>query len=55
QGRQYLQTGGWLLMEHGFEQGEAVRAILLELGYNQVSTAQDYAGHDRVTMGCWQG
>lgn len=55
QGRQYLQTGGWLLMEHGFEQGEAVRAILLELGYNQVSTAQDYAGLDRVTMGCWQG
>jgi len=55
QGRLYLQPGGWLLMEHGFEQGEAVRAILLELGYNQVSTAQDYAGLDRVTMGCWQG
>ncbi|MGF1703901.1 peptide chain release factor N(5)-glutamine methyltransferase [Photobacterium makurazakiensis] len=55
QGRQYLQAGGWLLMEHGFEQGEAVRAILLELGYTQVSTAQDYAGLDRVTLGCWQG
>ena len=55
QGRQHLQQGGWLLMEHGFEQGEAVRNILLELGYSQVSTAQDYAGLDRVTMGCWQG
>ncbi|MGF1683657.1 peptide chain release factor N(5)-glutamine methyltransferase [Photobacterium minamisatsumaniensis] len=55
QGRQHLQAGGWLLMEHGFEQGEAVRAILLELGYNQISTAQDYAGLDRVTLGCWQG
>lgn len=55
QGRQFLQQGGWLLMEHGFEQGEAVRDILLELGYSQVSTAQDYAGLDRVTMGCWQG
>ncbi|MCW8332125.1 peptide chain release factor N(5)-glutamine methyltransferase [Photobacterium sp. SDRW27] len=55
QGRRYLQQGGWLLMEHGFEQGEAVRNILLELGYSQVSTAQDYAGLDRVTMGCWQG
>lgn len=55
QGRQFLQQGGWLLMEHGFEQGEAVRTILLELGYSQVSTAQDYAGLDRVTMGCWQG
>ncbi|WP_299022421.1 peptide chain release factor N(5)-glutamine methyltransferase [uncultured Photobacterium sp.] len=55
EGRQFLQLGGWLLMEHGFEQGEAVRNILLELGYSQVSTAQDYAGLDRVTMGCWQG
>ncbi|WP_064602381.1 peptide chain release factor N(5)-glutamine methyltransferase [Photobacterium sp. J15] len=55
QGRQFLQQGGWLLMEHGFEQGEAVRDILLELGYSQVSTVQDYAGLDRVTMGCWQG
>ncbi|PSW04027.1 peptide chain release factor N(5)-glutamine methyltransferase [Photobacterium lipolyticum] len=55
QGRQHLQPGGWLLMEHGFEQGEAVRTILQELGYNLVSTAQDYAGLDRVTMGCWQG
>lgn len=55
QGREHLHVGGWLLMEHGFEQGEAVRAILLTLGYQQVSTAQDYAGLDRVTMGCWQG
>lgn len=55
QGRLFLCKGGWLLMEHGFEQGEAVRNILLELGYSQVSTAQDYAGLDRVTMGCWQG
>ncbi|CAG21211.1 peptide chain release factor N(5)-glutamine methyltransferase [Photobacterium profundum] len=55
QGRQHLQTGGWLLMEHGFEQGEAVRHILQELGYHLVSTAQDYAGLDRVTLGCWQG
>ncbi|MGF1726241.1 peptide chain release factor N(5)-glutamine methyltransferase [Photobacterium nomapromontoriensis] len=55
QGRVHLQDGGWLLMEHGFEQGDAVRSILLTLGYQQVSTAQDYAGLDRVTMGCWQG
>lgn len=55
QGRQHLHTGGWLLMEHGFEQGPAVQEILHALGYQQVSTAQDYAGLDRVTMGCWQG
>lgn len=55
QGRQHLAIGGWLLMEHGFEQGSAVREILAQLGYQQVSTSQDYAGLDRVTMGCWQG
>lgn len=55
QGRRYLQAGGWLLMEHGFEQGDAVRTILQALGYHLISTAQDYAGLDRVTMGCWQG
>ncbi|PSU80899.1 peptide chain release factor N(5)-glutamine methyltransferase [Photobacterium phosphoreum] len=54
-GRQYLLPGGWLLMEHGFEQGIAVRTILEQLGYAQVSTSQDYAGLDRVTMGCWLG
>lgn len=55
QGRKHLSAGGWLLMEHGFEQGEAVREILHSLGYAEVATAQDYAGLDRVTMGCWQG
>ncbi|UTV28354.1 peptide chain release factor N(5)-glutamine methyltransferase [Photobacterium atrarenae] len=55
QGRQFLLPGGWLLMEHGYEQGKAVRDILQRLGYEQISTAQDYAGLDRVTLGCWQG
>jgi release factor glutamine methyltransferase len=51
--RQFLQTQGWLLFEHGFEQGSAVRDILLKNGYQQVSTEQDYAGNDRVTLGRW--
>lgn len=55
QGRQFLRPGGWLLMEHGYGQGKAVREILQSLGYQQISTAQDYAGLDRVTLGCWQG
>lgn len=49
--RQYFVNGGWLLFEHGFEQGTAVRAILQQLGYQHVSTQQDYAGKDRVTLG----
>ncbi|WP_413283957.1 peptide chain release factor N(5)-glutamine methyltransferase [Vibrio sp. MA40-2] len=47
----YLENDGWLLFEHGFEQGKLVRDIMLGLGYTQVSTEQDYAGNDRVTLG----
>ncbi len=53
--REYLQPKAWLLMEHGHDQGEATREILLGLGYDQVSTQQDYAGVDRVTMGQFKG
>ncbi|WP_153446549.1 peptide chain release factor N(5)-glutamine methyltransferase [Vibrio algicola] len=51
--RQYLLPNGWLLMEHGFEQGGEVRTILTEFGYQQVSTEKDYGNNDRVTLGCW--
>lgn len=47
----FLESDGWLLFEHGYQQGPAVREILQKLGYRQVSTEQDYAGLDRVTMG----
>ncbi|GLO61603.1 release factor glutamine methyltransferase [Vibrio sp. MACH09] len=49
--RQYLDSAGWLLFEHGFEQGEAVRLIMQDLGYTSVLTEKDYAGNDRVTLG----
>jgi release factor glutamine methyltransferase len=49
--RAYLQHSGWLLFEHGYEQGEAVRELMKELGYQHVTTEQDYAGNDRVTLG----
>jgi len=51
QARQYLRAGGWLLLEHGFAQGAAVRSILRENGYEQVTTWHDLAGHERVTGG----
>lgn len=53
--REYLQPNAWLLMEHGHDQGEVTREILLGLGYEQVSTEQDYAGVDRVTLGQFKG
>ena len=47
----YLETGGWLLLEHGYDQGEAVRGILSGNGYRQIETLQDLAGIDRLTIG----
>ncbi len=42
----------WLaLFEHGYDQGVAVRTIMRDLGYQNIITEQDYAGHDRVTLG----
>jgi release factor glutamine methyltransferase len=46
-----LVRGGYLLLEHGWQQGAAVRKILELLGYNDIQTCQDYGGKDRVTLG----
>lgn len=50
--RQYLEVGGWLVFEHGYDQGQAVREIMNNFGYQQVVTEKDYGGNDRVTLGC---
>lgn len=49
--RDYLLNEGWLLFEHGYDQGAAVRDILHGFGYSNVETQKDYAGNDRVTLG----
>lgn len=49
----YLQAGGWLLLEHGWQQAEAVRQLLSEHGFEAVQSWQDLGGHQRVTGGCW--
>jgi len=46
-----LAKGGRLFFEHGYAQGEAVRAIFSAYGYGDISTVQDLSGQDRVTMG----
>ncbi|GAA4350498.1 peptide chain release factor N(5)-glutamine methyltransferase [Kangiella taiwanensis] len=51
QAAQHLKPSGWLMFEHGFEQGPAVRNILTEQGFVEVGTEQDYAGLDRMTFG----
>ena len=47
----HLMDGGWLLLEHGWEQGAAVRALLSAAGFADVSTALDLEQRDRVTLG----
>lgn len=47
----HLHPGGWLLLEHGHDQGAAVAALMSRQGYRQIDTRTDLAGHDRVTLG----
>lgn len=46
---EYLNAGGWLLLEHGFDQGAAVRALLQQSGFAEVFTARDLEGRERVS------
>ena len=46
-----LERGGWLVLEHGRDQGPAVRALLAGAGLGTVETVRDLAGNERVTLG----
>lgn len=46
-----LRDGGYLLLEHGYEQGVDVRALLTSAGFENVQSERDLAGHERVTLG----
>ncbi|WP_115553098.1 peptide chain release factor N(5)-glutamine methyltransferase [Xanthomonas arboricola] len=50
----HLRAGGWLLLEHGWDQGAAVAELLRTRGFTQVATHQDLEQRDRVTLGCWE-
>jgi release factor glutamine methyltransferase len=49
----HLQPRGWLLLEHGHDQGAAVRTLLQAAGFTEVVTRADLAGRDRCSGGCW--
>jgi release factor glutamine methyltransferase len=51
----HLRPGGCLLVEHGWRQGGAVRALFHAAGFVDVETALDLEGRDRVTLGRWGG
>lgn len=48
----HLEPGGWLLLEHGFDQHEAVQAMLHDQGFAAVQTRRDLGGQPRCTGGC---
>ncbi|WP_308366502.1 MULTISPECIES: peptide chain release factor N(5)-glutamine methyltransferase [unclassified Microbulbifer] len=48
---EYLQPGGWLIVEHGWQQAEAVRKIFAAAGLNNIESRKDYSGWERLTLG----
>lgn len=48
---EHLVPGGWLLLEHGWDQGAAIRVLLEQAGFIAVETVQDLEQRDRVTLG----
>lgn len=51
QAQGYLEQGGWLMLEHGYDQARSVRDLLQESGYGNVFSARDIAGIERVSGG----
>lgn len=49
----YLRDGGWLLIEHGWDQADGVRALLAQRGFAQVQSRNDLAGIERASGGQW--
>ncbi|MEX0828511.1 MAG: peptide chain release factor N(5)-glutamine methyltransferase [Haliea sp.] len=49
----FLNRHGWLLLEHGTTQADAVQSLLTTAGFGRIQTHRDLAGHDRVTEAQW--
>ena len=47
----HLHRDGWLLLEHGYDQGMATRELLTNRGFEQVGTRRDLGGNERVSWG----
>lgn len=51
----HLEPGGWLFMEHGYDQAPAVRGLLTDAGFSGIASWKDLAGIERVSGGQWRG
>ena len=47
----HLNAGGWLMLEHGYDQAPAVRDLLLTAGFEQIESRKDLGAHERITLG----
>jgi release factor glutamine methyltransferase len=47
----HLRPGGWLMLEHGWDQGDKCRGLMAQSGFMDVQTLTDLAGHPRVSLG----
>ena len=47
----HLEGGGWLMLEHGYDQAEAVRELLSAQGFSEVHSRTDLGGHQRISLG----
>lgn len=51
----HLNHGGWLLIEHGYDQASRIRALLDAAGFEQIETRSDLARIERLSLGRWPG
>lgn len=51
QAPEHLVEGGWLLLEHGYDQADAVRELLSQQGFTEVASRRDLGGHERISLG----
>lgn len=47
----FLTDNGWLMLEHGYDQGGTVRELLTQHGYHDIMTIKDHGDHERITIG----
>ncbi len=52
--RAYLASGGWMWIEHGWEQAQQVRYMLAKVGFTQIESRNDLSGIERISGGCYQ-
>lgn len=51
----FLTCGGWLWLEHGYNQAEAVQQLFHAAGFTHVQSKKDYGNNWRISGGCWPG